>query len=88
MRIIEVLTSEYKNRYPNKNFLLLRSLLLYYRDPDFRVVSLIRYSTCGNSRRLRKYCCKKLLIKYSVYISKDARIGKNFQVGHYLGLVI
>ena len=63
-------------------------MLCYYRDPDFRVVTLIRYATNGNCDYLRKKCVKKLLLKYSVAISRRCRIGKSFHPAHYLGLVI
>lgn len=88
MKLSEVLKLEYIGRYPNKNNVLLRSFLCYYRDPDFRVVVLIRYAVDGNSNYYRKKCVKKLLIKYNVAISRNCKIGQNFHPEHYLGLVI
>ena len=88
MSIVKIVLEEYRNWYPKKSLPLLRACLLYYRDPDFRVLVLIRIATSNLSDRLRKKVCKKLLIKYSVAISRHVKIGKNFKIGHYLGLVI
>lgn len=89
MRIVDILKREYLTRYPGKKRALLRSIICYYRDPEFRVTVLIRYATDNtNNEIMRSYFCKKLLIKYSVMISRHAVIGKNFKPVHYLGLVI
>lgn len=76
------------NRYPNKTVPFLRAILLYYRDPNFRVVVLIRCCVSKKKLYLKKWCCKKLQIKYNVLVSRNTKIGKNFRPEHYLGLVI
>lgn len=88
MNIIELLEKEYLNRYVKKKFLILRAILLYYRDPNFRVVVLIQYASKGQSLRMRQWCCKKLSVKYGVFMSKNAQIGKKLKVEHFNGLVI
>ena len=76
MKIIELLEREYLNRYRKRELLILRAILLYYRDPNFRVVVLIHYASKGKNLRLRQFC------------SKDAIIGRNLKVEHFNGLVI
>lgn len=88
MGIIEILKREYINRYGKKALLLLRACLLYYRDPNFRVVVLIQYASKGKSIRKRNESCKKLSIKYGVFMSKSAKIGNNLRVEHFNGVVI
>lgn len=88
MKIIELLEREYLNRYRKRELLILRAILLYYRDPNFRVVVLIQYASKGKNLRLRQFCCKKLSVKYGVFTSKDAIIGRNLKVEHFNGLVI
>lgn len=80
--------TEYKNRFSKTKLVFLRALLLYYRDPDFRVIVLIRLATVSNSAFAQKAACKKLMVKYGVFVSKEAKIGKKLIIGHYNGLVI
>lgn len=84
----EILISEYKNRYSQNKLILLRALLLYYRDPNFRVIVLMRGATQGRSESSRRKCSKKLMIKYGVTMSTRVTIGKNLEVAHYNGIVL
>lgn len=86
--INKVLIEEYLNRFPGKNLVLFRALLYYYRDPNFRVITLARYCLNGKNEYFRKKFSKKLLIKYGVTISNTCKIGKNFYTEHYNGIVI
>jgi len=88
MNMIEILKSEYKNRFSVSTFVLLHALLYYYRDPNFRAVVLTRYCVNGKSLRKRKRYSKKLSIKYGMVISLKAEIGKNFWIEHFNGVVI
>lgn len=88
MHISEILVNEYKKRYFGKKYVFLRSILLYYRDLEFRVLTLIIYTTKGTNLALRKYCRKKLYIKYGVAISLNTTIGDDLQIGHFNGIVI
>lgn len=88
MKLIDILKNEYCNRYGQKKNILLRSLLCYYRDPDFRVLVLIRYLTRGKYLIIRKMAGRKLLVKYSVAVSRNCKIGENLKIAHFLGLVI
>lgn len=84
----ELLKREYLLRYPQKKMVWLRMPLLFLRDPDFRVAVWVRLAVSPGSDCFRKYCCKKLLVKYGVAISRHVRIGNGFRIAHFCGLVI
>ncbi|HBJ1651639.1 serine O-acetyltransferase [Clostridium botulinum] len=86
--MIEELISEYKNLFGNKKMILLRSLLCYYRTPNYRVVVLIRCLLKQKSTFMRKLYRKKLVVKYGVEIGIKPQIGKNLRIKHFQGIVI
>lgn len=88
MKMIDLLKTEYISRYGKRGFLIPRAVLLYYRDPNFRVVVLVQYAANGRSLRTRKLCCKKLSVKYGVTASIHTKIGKDLEIAHFNGLVI
>lgn len=88
MKIVEILKSEYTNKFANKTHVFLRALLYYYRDPNFRVIVLTRACVSGANYKFKKKYQKKLLLKYGVTVSIDAQIGKRFWMEHYNGVVI
>jgi serine O-acetyltransferase len=86
--LIKVLKEEYSNKYKGKNLTLLRALLLAYRNPNFRVLVLIRMITKGKNKFFCRKYRKKLLVKYGVDFSDKATVGERLNIEHYNGIVV
>ena len=86
--MLSIIKEEYLYRYGNKNFLLLRSLICYYRVLHFRVAVLIcamqKTENLWEKRRIKK----KLKLKYNVDIGINSKVGAHPRIEHYSGLVI
>ena len=88
MKSVELLILEYNRKFPEKTLSLLRALVLFYRDPGFRVLIYLRYATKGNILFFRKRCCRILNAKYGVAISMNTKIGSNLQIHKMIAINI
>lgn len=86
--LYKIMSEEYINMFKKKKFMLLRVILCYKRVLEYRVLVLIRLYLKTTNKGLKKYIRKKLLLKYSVEIGINPKIGKNLRFAHFQGVII
>ena len=84
--MLKTIIDEFYSSEPERSYW--RAIYKFYINNSFRVQCYMRRIMKTNSRILRKIYIARLERKYSVRIGEASKIGSNFKIHHFMGIVI